>query len=116
MTGLTTTWIVEDDVRRSLAMLSPLAVSPDHQGRGIGSDLVRRVVARADDLGHPAVILEGSPAFYGRLGFEPAAAHGIEIHLPDWAPPEAAQVHLLRAYDPALRGTVEYPPPFDGLS
>lgn len=41
--------------------------------------------------------------------------HGIHVHLPDWAPPEAAQVHLLGAYDPGLRGTVVYPPPFDDL-
>jgi putative acetyltransferase len=40
------------------------------------------------------------------------------IHLPDWAPPEAAQVLRLGAHDPddpALRGTVVYPPPFDPL-
>ena len=56
--------------------------------------------------------------YYGRLGFEPAVKYGIEIHLPDWAPPEAAQVIRLTAFDPddpTLRGTVVYPPAFDGL-
>jgi putative acetyltransferase len=101
--------------RREVAMLSPLAVEPAWHGQGIGSALVREVVARADDAGHPAVVLEGSPAFYGRLGFEPSSPLGIELPLPAWAPPEAAQVHRLGAYDPALRGRVRYPAPFDEL-
>ena len=41
----------DGDVDRKIASLSPLAVAPDFQGRGIGSDLVRVVVARADDRG-----------------------------------------------------------------
>lgn len=64
------------------------------------------------------VILEGSPTYYRQFGFEHAVLHGIEIHLPDWAPAEAAQVKRLSAFDPndvTLQGTVIYPPAFDGL-
>jgi putative acetyltransferase len=64
------------------------------------------------------VVLEGSPAYYGRLGFEHSMRYGIVIPLPEWAPPEAAQVMRLSAFDPAdpsLRGTVVYPAAFDGL-
>jgi putative acetyltransferase len=103
-------WI--GDEPRTIAMLSPLAVAPDQHGRGIGSALVRDVVQRADDAGEPLVVLEGSPVFYGRLGFEHSVPHGIELPIEDWAPPEAAQVQRLRAYDPALRGRVVYPPAF----
>jgi len=53
-----------------IANLSPLAVAPTVQGRGIGSALVRAVTARVDEAGEPLVVLEGSPTFYGRLGFE----------------------------------------------
>jgi putative acetyltransferase len=77
---------------------------------------VRAVAAAADDRGEPLVVLEGSPVFYGRLGFEHALPYGIEITLPSWAPPEAAQVLRLRSYDPALRGRVVYPPAFDAVS
>jgi putative acetyltransferase len=101
---------------RRVAMLSPLAVAPHRQRRGIGSALVRAVTARVDAAGEPLVVLEGSPAFYGRLGFEHAVPLGIEIDLPDWAPAEAAQVLRLTRYDPAVRGTVSYPPAFDALS
>lgn len=103
---------------RKICMLSPLAVAPDRQRAGIGSALVRTSLEVADRRGEPLVILEGDPAYYGRLGFEHALRYGIEIHLPDWAPPEAAQVVRLSSFDsgdPTLRGTVVYPPAFDGL-
>jgi putative acetyltransferase len=101
------------DGQRRIAVLSPLAVAPDFQRRGIGSALVREVTARADERGEPVVILEGSPAFHGRLGFEHSVLYGIHITLPSWAPPEAAQAIRFRNYDPSLRGRVVYPPAFD---
>ncbi len=103
---------------RPISMLSPLAVRPDRQRQGVGAALVETVLAVADERGEPLVILEGNPAYYSRFGFEHAAVHGIEIHLPDWAPPEAAQVKRLAAFDSGdqtLTGTVVYPPAFDGV-
>jgi putative acetyltransferase len=102
----------DDDTHLRIASLAPLAVAPDFQGRGIGSALVREVTARADDRGEPCIVLEGSPTFYGRLGFEHSVPHGIRITLPSWAPPAAAQVFRLRNYDPSIRGRVIYPPAF----
>lgn len=95
--------------------LAPLAVAPDRQKEGIGGALVRAVAARLDERGQPLVVLQGSPAYYGRFGFEPSAPLGITMDLPEWAPPEAAQLLKLAAYDPALRGHIVYPPAFDGL-
>jgi putative acetyltransferase len=34
---------------------------------------------RANELGEPLVVLEGAPAFYGRLGFEYSGPYGIYI-------------------------------------
>lgn len=42
--------------------------------------------------------------------------HGIQINLPSWAPPEAAQLVRLRNYDPSIRGRVIYPPALDAVS
>jgi putative acetyltransferase len=101
---------------RRIASLSPLAVAPARQRAGIGSALVREATARADSYREPVVVLEGSPDYYGRLGFEPAAPLGIDIDLPSWAPPEAAQVLRLDAYDASVRGRVVYPPAFDEVT
>lgn len=107
-----------DGSDRSIVMLSPLAVDPAVQSRGVGGALVRAATAVADERGEPLVVLEGSPAYYSRFRFVSAAVHGLTLPLPDWAPPAAAQVLLLTAYDPtdeSLRGAVSYPPAFDGL-
>ena len=104
---------VED---RWILQLSPLAVAPDRQKEGIGEALVRTSCALADDRGEPFVVLEGSPTYYGRFGFEPSSAYGIELPIPDWAPKDASQIFRLRAYDPNLRGKVVYPPAFHEVS
>lgn len=110
--------IHNDERTRQISMLSPLAVLPTHQRSGIGRTLVHAALAVAEERGEPMVILEGNPAYYGRLGFEHAALYGIEIHLPEWAPVEAAQVRRLASFDPrdpTLRGTVVYPAAFKEL-
>jgi putative acetyltransferase len=101
-----------DGARRRIPSLSPLAVAPDMQNRGFGGELVREVCTRVDDAGEPFVVLEGSPVYYGRFGFEPAAPLGVLIDLPSWAPPEAAQLLRMRAYDASVRGSIVYPPAF----
>jgi release factor glutamine methyltransferase len=98
--------------RRRIACLSPLAVAPEWHGYRIGPALVRAVLLLAEARGEPLVVLEGSPAFYGRLGFEYSVPYGIRITLPEWAPAEAAQILRLREYDPAIRGLVVYPQAF----
>ena len=97
----------------AIANLSPLGVLPSVQRRGIGSALVDEVVARAAERGEPLVVVEGDPAFYGRLGFEYSVPLGIRITLPSWARPECAQVRRLRDTGSSPQGLVVYPPAFD---
>ena len=103
------------DAAVPIVMLSPLAVDPNHHGQGVGGLLVTAVTSLADARGEPLVVLEGDPRYYSRFGFGPAAGHGIELPLPDWAPQEAAQVMALTNDDPTLRGRVVYPASFDVL-
>ncbi len=106
------------DGEHPIVMLSPLAVEPDAQRGGVGSALVRAVADRLDERGDPFVVLEGSPAYYGRLGFVAAANYGVTMPLPDWAPVEAAQLLPLKSFAvPAVHGggAVVYPAAFDGL-
>jgi putative acetyltransferase len=100
---------------RSIVMLSPLSVAPAVQRQGIGGALVQGAVEGAARADEPLVVLEGSPAYYGRFGFEPALRRGIELPLPSWAPPEAGQVIVLRPEGDELSGTVVYPPSFDSI-
>jgi putative acetyltransferase len=106
----------DGQARHRILHLSPLAVAPTHQRQGVGSALVKAVTGAARQMGAPFVVLEGDPHYYGRLGFEPSAPHGITIDLPSWAPPEAAQIMVLAPYDRSLRGRVVYPPAFDSIA
>lgn len=104
--------LVDAGSRRIVHSLAPVAVAPAFQRRGIGRQLVRRLVESADAMGLPLIAVEGDPGYYRRFGFEPAAPHGIRMELPEWAPPEAAQILRLARYDPGLTGRIEYPPAF----
>lgn len=56
------------DARRVM-LLSPMAVSPDRQGRGVGQDLLRHALAALRAEGTEVVLTYGDPDFYGRVGF-----------------------------------------------
>lgn len=90
--------------------LGPVSVAPDRQNSGIGSALVRGVIAAADDLGEPLMVLLGEPAYYSRFGFKPAAELGIAAPEPEWG--DYFQACPLAAYDGALTGTFRYAEPF----
>ncbi len=62
--------------------LAPTAVVPSRTHRGIGTDLVRRGLEKARDMGYPGVVEVGFPSFYQRLGFKPLPEFGIEHGLP----------------------------------
>lgn len=87
--------------------LSPLAVAPQWQRRGIGSELVRVGLQQLDECGVPLVFLEGDPRYYSRLGFSAAVEHGFRkpsLRIPD----AAFQVVRLSAYEPWMAGTFVY--------
>ena len=96
------------------AALAPIGVLPAHQGRGIGSALVRRGLADCAALGFRAVFLVGDPAYYGRLGFELAAPRGLHYVSSGFDP--AFQVcELERGALAGWRGFVEFPAAFAAL-
>ena len=108
---LTRGWLDAEPRLVELLVLSPLSVRPDQQGRGLGRRLVEAAVTEAERLGSPLVMLEGDPAYYGRLGFEPADRHGLER--PSVRIPAAAcQVRLLAAHEPWMTGRLVYPDVF----
>jgi putative acetyltransferase len=88
-------------------VLAPVSVAPAHQGRGIGSALMRHGIEQARRRPEPLLFLEGDPAFYRRLGFEPAEPLGFRrpsLRIP----PAAFQVIRLPSYESWMTGTFVY--------
>lgn len=90
------------------ALLAPLAVDPDYQGRGIGTELVRAGLRRLEQGGIAAVYVLGDPAYYGRLGFSREPSVKPPYSLPDeWA--DAWQSRHLADNTGSLNGTLSLP-------
>lgn len=108
---LTRGWIDADRALVECPVLSPLSVLPERHGTGVGSALVRYAVARADETGAPGVVLEGDPAYYSRLGFEPCEDRGV-LRPSVGIPERAFQWVRCAAYEPWMRGRFVYPDRF----
>jgi predicted N-acetyltransferase YhbS len=88
--------------------LGPMAVIPELQRRGIGSQLVTEGLAIAARLGHRSVIVLGHPEYYPRFGFKPASRWNIKT--PFDAPDEAFMaLELVKDEFVGKSGVVEYP-------
>ncbi|MHC4073836.1 MAG: GNAT family N-acetyltransferase [Planctomycetota bacterium] len=87
--------------------LAPMAVTPDQQKRGIGSQLVREGLDRCRDIGAGAVVVLGHPSYYPRFGFTSASAKNIvcEYDVPDEA---FMMLELTTAYLSGAEGTIRY--------
>jgi predicted N-acetyltransferase YhbS len=62
-------WDVSAGPGRPALLLGPLAVSPEHQGKGIGGKLMKQAIATARMRGHGTILLVGDAPYYGRFGF-----------------------------------------------
>ena len=68
---------VEEANGKRLVGLAPMAVAPNHQRRGIGSQLVREGLAHCRAAGVDGVVVLGHAEYYPRFGFVPAAQFGL---------------------------------------
>jgi len=95
------------------AGLAPLAVLPSHQGRGIGSELVRMGLAACRTRSIPFIVVLGDPRYYGRFGFGTASAHNLASEY--GAGPEFMVQDLIPGSLPTAGGLVRYAPEFAEL-
>lgn len=72
--------------------LAPLAVLPEYQRKGIGTQLMQTAIARIKKGGCPYIIVIGHPEYYARFGFERAGRFGISS---EWDVPDEAFVILV---------------------
>jgi putative acetyltransferase len=110
-TMLSRGWIDAAQRLVEVLILSPLSVDPPVQRQGIGGALVRAALAGAEELGAPAVFLEGSWNYYPRFGFEPAGTKGF-TRPSERIPERAFQVVVLPAWQPWMTGALVYPEAF----
>jgi putative acetyltransferase len=91
--------------------LAPVAVLPEFQRQGIGSELVRRGLTACRDIGYEAVVVLGHPDFYPRFGFAPASTFGLkcEYSVPD---PVFMAIELVPGALKGISGLVKYAPEF----
>jgi putative acetyltransferase len=81
--------------------LGPVSVVPEHQGRGVGSRLMREALRILREHGAAGCVLLGEPEYYSRFGFQADP----NLILPG-VPPEYFQAISLDSSRP--RGIVSY--------
>lgn len=111
---LSRSWLDAEAALVEVVVLSPLSVHPAAQNGGVGHALLQAACRAANDLGAPAVLLEGDPGYYSRSGFEPAAAHGVtppSVRIPA----AACQIRTLGGWRPEFAGALVYCDPFWAL-
>ena len=90
---------------------APVAVLPEFQNQGVGSQLIRHGLDECRRQGHGIVIVLGHPDYYGRFGFSAKLARPLDS---PYAGESFMALELIAGALAGLSGRVEYPPPFGG--
>lgn len=67
---------------KNACLLSPVSVSTEYQGKGIGQALINFGLNALKDHGIELVFTYGDPSFYSRIGFAPVSETVIRAPLP----------------------------------
>lgn len=107
--------IIKNDTEEfeSLA-LAPMAVIPEFQGLGIGSQLINKGLQKATKLGYKSVIVLGHENYYSRFDFKPASQFQIScpFEVPD---ANFMALELIKGSLDKVSGCVVYPKEFKDL-
>lgn len=71
--------VENEEAASTVIVLAPLAIKPDFQKQGIGSQLIEEGIRRCRSLRYTLILLIGHPSYYPRLGFRPARKYGLEL-------------------------------------
>lgn len=66
------------DSEHTVLCMGPLCVLPARQKQGIGAALLKTSIEKARELGYPAVVIFGDPAYYHHFGFKNASQYDIQ--------------------------------------
>jgi putative acetyltransferase len=96
--------------------LAPLAVLPEYQNQGVGTELSKQGLRKVENAGYPFAIVLGDPSYYHRFGFERASDYGIRSSFED-VPDDA---FMIKIFNPEVmagaQGVVYYQEAFDSVS
>ena len=102
--------IIGSSVFESLA-LAPMAVIPDLQKKGIGTELINKGMKKAKEMGFDSIIVLGHSEYYPKFGFQKASKWNITC--PFGVPDEAFMaIELIEKALDGKSGTVKYPDEF----
>ena len=103
--------IIGDSDYESLA-LAPMAVIPEFQKRGIGSELIKKGIDKAKELGFDSIIVLGHKEYYPKFGFQRASKWNIKC--PFEVPDDVFMaIELTEKAFEGKAGTVKYPDEFN---
>ena len=87
--------------------LAPVAVRPDQQSRGIGSQLIREGLRLCREQAFDYCVVLGAPKYYHRFGFQKASSFGMrnEYRVDH-------EFMIIRFTDRSTAGLVKYSPEF----
>ena len=88
------------------------AVVPEHQRKGIGSDLIETGLEQCRQAGHRIVIVAGRPSYYPRFGFSPELAAPLKSK---YAGEAFMALELVPGALDGVTGEVRYSPPFEAI-
>ena len=93
--------------------LAPMAVLPERQRQGVGTQLVKRGIEMVRSRDCPFIIVLGHPEYYPRFGFVRASLHGIRSQW-DGVPNEAFMILILdQSAMKGVSGVARYRDEFD---
>ncbi len=87
--------------------LAPVAVRPDMQAQGIGSEFIRQGLRLSKELGFDYCVVLGNPKYYERFGFEKASNFGV---MNEYGADE--EFMLIKFTDCTVSGLAKYAPEF----
>ncbi len=96
---------------QKVALLGPVAVSPQFQRRGIGSALIREGLTRLKNEDVKQVHVLGDPAYYSRFGFETEGSVTPPYPLPQEYQSGWQAISLIET-SPDLQGVLSVPQPW----
>ena len=98
------TRIVWAEDARIAFILSPAAVAPERQGRGLGQALIRFALGALREAGVEIAFTYGDPNYYGKVGFAPVTEAVAPAPLPLSQPHGWLALSLTEAPLTPLRG------------